>query len=292
MGVQKPKSQNKNHKESSGKTKKVVLNVLLVISILVFVTSAYQIISYHVANKRSREKIEELIACTTITVTPTPAVTEKVQPSVQPTVTPTHIKDEEKDSILPEYQTLYDRNQDMIGWINIEGTQVNYPVMQTKEDGWYYLKRDFDRQDDVHGLPFLDAACDINAKGTNRIIYGHHMKDGSMFAALLDYEEESFYKEHQEIQFDTIYEKQSYDIIAVFQSRIAYQGEDVFRYYRYIDFESEEQFNDYLKQIKALSYYDTGNTAVYGDDLITLSTCDRRIKDGRFVVVARKRESH
>ncbi len=190
--------------------------------------------------------------------------------------------------ILYEYSTLYERNSDLIGWIEIPGTIVNYPVMQTKEDQNFYLRRDFDKEDDVSGLPFLDARSDILDRTTNLLIYGHNMKNGTMFATLLEYKDQSFYEEHKTIVFNTIYEKAEYEIIASFRSSIAYVDEDVFRYYNFIDAATPEEFNSFIENINALTEYDTGITAEYGDELITLSTCDKSIDDGRYVIVAKK----
>lgn len=191
-------------------------------------------------------------------------------------------------TILYQYSTLYDINQDIKGWIKIDGTVIDYPVMQTKEDEEYYLYRDFDKETDKTGLPFMDVECDIVNRTSNYLIHAHNMKNGTMFAALLNYKQEEFYKEHNVIHFDTIYEIADYEIVSVFQSRVAYQHEDVFKYYEFIDAKTKEEYDTFIKEIKTLSYYDTGITPEYGEQLITLSTCDRSIDDGRLVVVARK----
>ncbi len=197
--------------------------------------------------------------------------------------------EEAEPEVLYEYSALYERNPDLIGWIEIPGTIVNYPVMQTKEDQNFYLRRDFDKQDDVSGLPFLDARSDILDRTTNLLIYGHNMKNGSMFATLLEYKDQDFYNEHKTIVFNTIYEKAEYEIVAAFQSAIADVDEDVFRYYNFIDAATKEEFDSFISSISALTEYDTGVHAEYGDELITLSTCDKSVdEDGRYVVVARK----
>jgi len=191
-------------------------------------------------------------------------------------------------TILPEFKTLAGRNEDMVGWIQIPGTIVNYPVMQTKSDMEYYLTRDFDGQYDKNGLPFVDSRSDVFDRTTNVIIYGHCMNSGSMFASLLNYKDKSYYDAHRIIYFDTLYERAEYEIVACFQSKVAYVGEETFRYYNFVDTDSEEEFDTFINNIKTLAYYDTGLTAHYGDALITLSTCDKEIKNGRMVIVARK----
>jgi len=193
--------------------------------------------------------------------------------------------------VLHKYSMLYGMNDDMVGWIKIEGTVINYPVMQTKEDEEYYLYRNFDKENDITGLPFLDVRSDISLtdRSSNILVHAHNMKNGTMFAPLLKYKDEKFYREHDVIQFDTIYEEAYYEIVAVFLTRVAYQHEDIFRYYSFIDTDSKEEYDAFIKEIKRLSYHDTGIWPEYGDDLITLSTCDRSITDGRLVVVGRKR---
>lgn len=192
------------------------------------------------------------------------------------------------DGVLPEYAELHRKNEDLIGWIRIPNTKINYPVMQTKDDMEYYLYRDFDGDDDVNGLPFLDARCDINKPTTNMLIYGHSMNSGAMFAGLADYKDYEFFKDHSTIYFDTIQEHGEYEVVAVFQSRVAYVDEVTFRYYNFIQADTEEEFDSFISAVEQLSYYDTGNHAEYGDRLLTLSTCDKEITDGRLVVLARK----
>ena len=195
---------------------------------------------------------------------------------------------EEENGILPEYAELYEKNDDLVGWIRIPGTKINYPVMQTKEDMEYYLHRDFNGNEDVNGLPFLDARCDVNKPTTNLLIYGHSMNSGAMFAGLADYKDYNFYQEHKTIYFDTMQERGEYEIVAVFQSRVAYVDEVAFRYYNFIQADTQEEFDSFMSAVEQLSYYDTGNEAVFGDRLLTLSTCDKEITDGRLVVLARK----
>lgn len=198
--------------------------------------------------------------------------------------------EEKQGAILPEYSELYKKNEDLIGWIRIPDTRINYPVMQTKENMEYYLHRDFNGDEDVNGLPFLDARCDIKKPTTNFLVYGHSMNSGAMFAGLKDYKDYEFFREHQTIYFDTIHERGEYEVVAVFQSRVAYVDEVAFRYYNFIQAETQEEFDSFLSTVQRLAYYDTGNEARYGDQLLTLSTCDKEITDGRLVVLARKKK--
>ena len=185
------------------------------------------------------------------------------------------------------YIPLKEQNPDFYGWISIEGTKINYPVMYTPEDPEYYLKRAFDRSESQSGVPFLDAAC--TETGGNYLIYGHNMKNGSMFATLLSYKDSNFAEEHPTIQFDTLTESGTYTVIAAFFSEIyPTDSQNVFRYYQYAELNTPEKLDAYIKNIEAVALYPTGVTAEYGDQLLTLSTCSYHTANGRFVVVAKK----
>ena len=190
-------------------------------------------------------------------------------------------------TVLEEYQTLYNKNKKMVGWIKIEDTEIDYPVMQTVNNE-YYMDHNFNQEYDRNGSLFLDKDCDIVHRNTNLIIYGHHMKSGKMFGGLNKYSSQEYCKEHPNIQFDTIYERGTYEVMYVFRSRIYNEDEVVFKYYQFLDAASAQEFNSNMQEMAALSLYDTGVTASYGDQLLTLSTCDYSEEDGRFVVVAKR----
>lgn len=196
--------------------------------------------------------------------------------------------DVEVPDILPEYESLYNKNKKLIGWVKIADIDIDYPVMQTV-DNEYYLDHDFGQNYDKNGCIFMDKDCDVIDRSTNLIIYGHHMKSGAMFGNLDKYADESFYQEHQTFQFDTIYEKGTYQVVYVFQAQVLAEDEIAFKYYQFIDANSEEEFNSNMAAMAQMSLYDTGITPVYGDELVTLSTCDRsQGAEGRFVVVGVK----
>lgn len=191
----------------------------------------------------------------------------------------------EDETILPEYGELFLQNTDMVGWIKVEGTNINYPVMQTPNEPNFYLKHNFEKAYSDLGTPYIQENCNI-AQSDNLVIYGHHIKGGKMFGALEDYKAKSFYEEHKTIQFDTLTQHGEYEIVAVFKT-VAYSSEG-FRYYDFVNAESEDDFNAYVEKCKELALYDTGVTAEYGDRLITLSTCEYSAQNGRLVVVAKK----
>lgn len=189
--------------------------------------------------------------------------------------------------ILPEYETLYQKNKKLIGWLKIADTNIDYPVMQTS-DNEYYLDHNFNQEYDKNGSIFLDCNCSVYPRSTNMIVYGHHMKSGNMFGNLQKYAKESYGQKHSVITFDTIYEKAQYQVMYVFRSQVYNEDDIVFKYYQFIEANSEAEFNSYIEEMSSLSLYDTGVKAQYGDSLLTLSTCDSSQTDGRFVVVAKR----
>jgi len=191
----------------------------------------------------------------------------------------------EEDLVLPAYRELFLQNEDMFGWIKVDDTTINYPVMQTKNNPNFYLKHNFNKEYSDLGVPYIQEDCDL-ATSDNLIIYGHHIKGQKMFGALEDYKYHSFYEKHKVIQFDTLTEHAEYEIFAVFKT-IAYSSEG-YRYYDFVDAEDESSFAAYVDKCKELALYDTGVSAEYGDKLITLSTCEYSAQNGRLVVVAKK----
>ena len=192
-------------------------------------------------------------------------------------------------TVLDEYKSLYNQNKNLIGWLKIADTNIDYPVMQTS-DNTYYLDHNIDQESDKNGTLFLDAACDVVTPSTNLIIYGHNMRSGNMFGNLDKYKSADYYKEHPIISFDSIYEKGTYQVMYVFQSRIYNEDEITFKYYQFIDAASQQEFDSNMRAMAEMSLYDTGVEAVFGDRLLTLSTCDYEETNGRFVVVAKRIE--
>lgn len=187
-------------------------------------------------------------------------------------------------TILPEYAALYEENSDLVGWMVIDGTPINYPVMQTPDRVDYYLYRNFKKENNSHGCLYVRESCDVFAPSDNITIYGHHMKDGSMFASLKKFRKQSFWEEYHTIDFDTLYERHSYTVFAVFTTTASI-GEG-FTYHMFEDAATEEEFNDFVSTCKSLALYDTGITPTYGDKMICLSTCEYSQENGRLVVMA------
>ena len=187
---------------------------------------------------------------------------------------------------IVDLKNLYEINNDLVGWIKIDGTNIDYPVMQNED---YYLRRNIYKNYSYYGTPYLAKYCDVN-NSDNLVIYGHHIKNNSMFGELENYKKEAFYNDHKFIKFYTLHDnitiEHNYEIIAVFKT-IVY-SENEFKYYSFNNAKDSEDFNDYVSRVKQLELYETGKTANYGDKLITLSTCEYSRKNGRIVVVAKE----
>ena len=212
---------------------------------------------------------------------------ETTFPATEPIIETT-VPVETEPVILPELAEIYADNPDLVGWITIEGTVLDYPVMYTPENGEKYLYKNINGNFDVNGLPFIEDGCSMDPESDNIIIYGHNMNSGKMFASLMKYAKKDYWEEHPTIRFSTLYEEREYKIIAAFYDRVYYKYEDCFKFYQFIDAKDEAHFEEAISYFKENAEYDTGVTAEYGDRLITLVTCAYHVKNGRFVVVAKE----
>ena len=259
------KKQKRERKKRSNKIQIIMLIIIFVISMGVFM---YKLITNYNQSKSDRDIRKELTSNNDINEK-TPEVKEKT-----------------KKEKLEELQKI---NPDIVALIEIKGTKINYPVVQT-EDNSYYMTHNYKKEESKDGALFLDKDYDWNKPSTNLLIYGHNnIGSKEMFVDLTKYKKESFYKEHKTINFTTNEEEAEFEIISVFLSRVYYQHEkNVFRYYYFIDAESKKDFNSFIDNAKKVSLYNIDATATYGDQLMTLSTCDYSQTNGRLAVVARK----
>ena len=194
-------------------------------------------------------------------------------------------KSEEDKEDTIDMQSLYSINNDIIGWIKIDDTQINYPVMQTKDRPNYYLRKDFYNNYSQWGTPYLSENCDIKTSD-NLIIYGHHIKNYKMFGELEKYKEKKYYESHKIIKFYTMDKSEEYEIIFVFTTTV-YDNKG-FKYYQYFNLKSKNEFDTFINKCKELSIYNTNKAVEYGDKFITLSTCEYSRTNGRLVIVAKK----
>lgn len=181
---------------------------------------------------------------------------------------------------------LASNNEDLIGWIKIEDTNIDYPVMYTPQIPEFYLHRNIYKEYSVSGTPFLSGDCALDSR--NYIIYGHNMKNGTMFHDLLNYSDENFYQNHKIIEYTTNLTQNHYEIVSCFYTQIPNYDESIFLIYNYTNLKEDKQLTEFLSNIKSLSLYDTGTQVSKDDFFITLSTCSYHTDNGRFIVIAKK----
>lgn len=291
------------------KYRKILAIILSIISIICFAAAIIYITNSNIKDRQYAARMESLrpTASPAASVSPTPAPKDNPVPKDtplpepsnkaemsqepaavdMPTATPTP-KPTATPAVANPYRNSFLANSDMAAWLQIPGTNVDYPVMWTPRDENYYLYRDFDGNENQNGCLILDTDSSLNPLTTNLIIHGHNMRSGAMFGNLTDYEDEEYFESHREIILYTRECQRNYEVIAVFRSQVYKKSDEVFKFYKFFQADTEEEFNDFYDNIKELSIYDTGVTAEFGDHLLTLSTCVYHVDQGRFVVVAKE----
>lgn len=255
--------------------KKVLLIIIMIICAITFVVCAYFLVEYFWTSHKSEEAFDSLKGA--------PAGDDA--PSMD-----ADAYEQRRAQLLK----LKAENADVIGWLNIEGTRVDYPVMQTKDDQDYYIRRDFEKQYSTAGTLFAseisnigeDAAGEKDPPSDVITIYGHMMKAGTMFGGLKKYTEKDYWENHRQVRFDTLTEERNYEIMCVFKTAVNTGSDSEFKYYSYSDFKDEEDFNDFIAQAVSRQFYSTGVKISYGDELLLLSTCEYSQKNGRLIVIA------
>ncbi|MCI9595839.1 MAG: class B sortase [Firmicutes bacterium] len=243
--------------------------IIFVIALLVFLGSLGMIVNYYFSGWKTEQALSSLAEMT----------------GEEDLVT-------DKGVVVAKYTKLYQKNPEMVGWIKIDDTRIDYPVMQSPKDPEFYLHHNFEKEPNGAGVPFIDTNSDIFKPTYNWLVYGHNMKDGSMFHTLVEYADAEFYQKHPTVKFDTIYKggQGEYQVVAAFYSQIYPESKNVFKYYEYAGLRSKTDFDNYMLGVRSLAEYSTGVQVEYGDQLITLSTCSYHVPDrkGRFVVVAKR----
>lgn len=268
----------KDGKQVEAQRWKITAAICGAVAVVAAIVTVVLLTGFFGEERESEKKMEELRV--KMEVTEPPIVSEPEPAQTEPPVQ------------LPEnpYAEAFRENEDMAAWLVVDGTVIDYPVMQTMEDENYYLNRDFYGNEDKAGCLILDTDSSVyDVEGTgNLIIHGHNMKAGTMFGELDAYKDEDYYQEHKYMQLYTKSEKREYEVIAVFYSQVYYSTDQVFKYYNFFEAEDEAEFRDFYDNIKKMSLYDTGVEAQLGDQFLTLSTCTYHVEDGRFVVVAKE----
>ena len=172
---------------------------------------------------------------------------------------------------------LFEKNEDCIGWVYIEGTAVDYPVMHTPDEPQRYLRKNFDKEYSTAGVPFLKGKCTMECD--NLVIYGHNMKNGTMFSDVTQYRNKDYCTEHPVIEFETAEGMKQYTVFAVVYVK---NNDDWYDFHTAAD---ETEFNAKIEEIKHRALCDTGITPQYGQQLLTLSTCYGATKSDRIIVI-------
>lgn len=258
--------------------KKYIIILLLLIVILAI--SSFFIIKEFAENKKETDiydKLQEIVIEENTDID-----TKNVDTEIE--------KSEGKSSNKYNLENIAKINSDVVGWIKIENTNIDYPVMQ---NGDYYLHKDIYKNYSSHGTPYLAPFCNLK-KSDNLIIYGHHMKDNTMFSQLEKYKNYNFYLNHKYIKFFTIEDgktiENNYEVMIAFKT-IAYSDEG-FRYYSYTDFQNYEDYEEFVENCRNLEFYYTGVVGTHQDKYITLSTCEYSQKNGRMIIVAKKNKKN
>lgn len=292
--------------------KKYIYWALIALFSIIFIVSAVYVAEYLIDSHKYKNQLSDLqgmhttpqtrpsvslreptvnkdpLSTTTPITTPTDPVvnpTESVVNPTDPVVNPSNPSVPTKPVMLEELVSLYKLNSDLVGYIYIEGTNVNNPVLQHKEEKDFYLYRDIFKDQNRHGSVYVRESCDVFKPTDVITIYGHNMADGTMFAHLHKYKKKDFFQSHPLVYFDTLYERHTYQVLCIFRTSATYgQG---FPFHMYDDFADEAEFKEFVKGVRNLAIFDSGISVQYGDKFICLSTCEEwPIPDGRLVLVA------
>lgn len=185
-----------------------------------------------------------------------------------------------------EYAALYAENSDFVGWLHVDNTAIDYPVMFTPNEPEYYLRRAFDRTYSLSGTLFVNKDCTIDSDFY--IIHGHNMKNDVMFGTLDKYAKKAFWETTPTFSFTTLTERREYEVFAALESRVLYQDEVGYRYYYQVGDLTEEGYNELVAWFKQNALYDTGITPTPGEQIVLLSTCSDYDDNVRFIVAARR----
>lgn len=247
-------------KKKRNKGKQWLSNIILLCCVGVFVFSTWKLTGYLTEYKEGEEVYEEVAQYVTVPEPDKKDPEKEYPPKVQ-------------------WDKLYDRNSDLVAWIHIENTMIQYPVVQC-EDNEYYLNNTFDGSDNNCGCIFMDAGNEPDFTSDNTILHGHNMKTGTMFGSLQYYNDEEYWEEHPYIWIITKDRAMKYEIFATYRTSVT---GSVYT----LEFGSEADFEAYIEDCKKNSIYDTGVEVTTKDRLLTLSTCTSDTEEGRRVVQAK-----
>lgn len=275
--------------------KNLIYNVLLAICAIAFLVSAGMLI-----HKLYEEKKQEDVFSQLMEVFPeseTGADAQSGSPEREPEQDSVPGKDlptvqekawEEWHVRLAGYEKLWENNHDFVGWIRVDGTKIDYPVMQSLDREDYYLNRNFDKSQSAYGVPYVSEVCVPEPEGTNLLIYGHHMKNGSMFAALEGYRDARFYRDHPYIRFDTLEGPSIYEVTGAWLIPNASSAGPVDELFKLLFPLSKADFDVGWKAASQRLFVNTGIELSPERRLLALVTCDYSYNNSRIVVLAQQ----
>ena len=262
------------------KRRNLIFSILICFLSIIFVLSSIMIVKYYLQSSREEKAFAELAASV-------------MQNSHSDTMMKRQYEEDDlkhkETQQYTEYITLYEKNSDFVGWLHISNTNIDYPVMCTPDEPEYYLRRAFNQSYSQSGTPFIGKDSTIDSDMF--IIYGHNMKNGTMFGTLDRYMEKTFWQENSDISFTTVAEERKYEVFAALETRILYREESGYCYYEQAGDLTKTAFEELVQWLADNALYDTGITPEYGEQIVILSTCSYHEENGRFIIAARRVDS-
>lgn len=252
----------KTPQKKDNKKRNIIYNILIGICVIVFLTSGgfllYQLYDYYRADKVKNELIEM-------------------------------VGDVDEQTHLIDYSQLYSQNNDFVGWVKIDDTNINYPVVKTT-DNEKYLSTDFYGNSHRLGTVFADSRSTLTKEyqSDNVVLYGHSAKDGSYFNDVRNYKELDYYKSHPFVTFNTMYDNSEYIIFGSVMVDASNSTDSGFIYSDYIEFEDDAEFNEFMQKILERNYFVSPIDVTKDDKIVTLSTCEYVFDEARMAIFARK----
>ena len=247
-------------KQQPSRRKKIISRIITMVSLSVFVYSVYALGSIFYDYYHNRQVLAE------------------VQDIYETIEVPENVTYGEFRS---QFYDLHEINEDIVGWITINDTKIDYPILQAEDNG-YYLNRNYKREDTPAGSIFMDYRNNVAEENRNTIVYGHRMKDDTMFNSLTKYLDEDFLKDHQTVKYDTMYGSYDAEVFAAYYTTTEFD-------YIQTEFASDQEYGDFLQEVQDKSEIEADFDVGEEDEIVTLSTCDYTLDpdEGRLVVHAK-----
>ncbi|NLU35414.1 MAG: class B sortase [Clostridiales bacterium] len=250
--------------------------ILILILLAVFLFSSYKIFSYLYEGWKTRSTYDEMRKLYEESL----ILEEQTRKQEETPSGQNSPRANSSGGIMERYKALLEINPDVVGWVRVPNTVIDYPVVQA-QDNDYYLRRDIYGNYASAGAIFMDYRSDAQGRGRHIILYGHHMKNGTMFKELDKYKKKEFFDENNFVRFDSLFSEMKWEVFSV------YVTETDFPYIQ-TDINSDEEYIAFLRMIKNRSMHQKDIELMQEDQILTLSTCSYEYDDARLVVHARR----